>query len=90
MLQLEEKNFDYIYQKDVNNYIAIKGDYMECKGGDVNRYLQDSFFRNNNARIVDIALVDNITKGKDIINNASRKFGQTAFISICASGWAYL
>ena len=66
-LQLEEKDFDYIYQKDVNNYIAIKGDYMECKGSDVNRYLENSFFRNNNARIVDIALVDNIVKGKDII-----------------------
>ena len=24
LLQLEEKNFDYIYQKDVNNYIALK------------------------------------------------------------------
>jgi hypothetical protein len=67
MLQLEEKNFDYIYQKDVNNYIAIKGDYMECKGADVNRYLEDSLFRNNNARIVDIALVDKITKDKDIL-----------------------
>jgi hypothetical protein len=66
-LELEEKDFDYIYQKDVNNYIAIKGDYMECKGGDVNRYLEDSIFRNNNARIVDIALVDNLVKGKDII-----------------------
>ena len=66
-LQLEEKNFDYIYQKDVNNYIAIKGDYMECKGADVNRYLEDSLFRNNNARIVDIALVDKITKDKDIL-----------------------
>jgi hypothetical protein len=66
-LKLEEKDFDYIYQKDVNNYIAIKGDYMECKGGDVNRYLEDSIFRNNNARIVDIALVDNLVKGKDII-----------------------
>ena len=67
LLQLEEKNFDYIYQKDVNNYIAIKGDYMECKGADVNRYLEDSLFRNNNARIVDIALVDKITKDKDIL-----------------------
>jgi hypothetical protein len=66
-LQLEEKDFDYIYQKDVNNYVAIKGDYMECKGADVNRYLEDSLFRNNNARIVDIALVDNLVKGKDII-----------------------
>ena len=66
-LQLEEKNFDYIYQKDVNNYIAINGDYMECKGADVNRYLEDSLFRNNNARIVDIALVDKLTKDKDIL-----------------------
>ena len=40
---------------------------MECKGADVNRYLEDSLFRNNNARIVDIALVDKITKDKDIL-----------------------
>ena len=65
-LQLEEKNFDYIYQKDVNNYIAINGDYMECKGADVNRYLEDSLFRNNNARIVDIALVEKLINNKPI------------------------
>jgi hypothetical protein len=66
-LQLEEKNFDLWVQKDVNNYIAIKDNgKMECKGGDVNRYHKDAFFKNNNARILDIALVEKLVNGKDI------------------------
>jgi hypothetical protein len=66
LLQLEEKEFDLIVQKDVNNYIALKDDYMECKGGDVNRYEKDALFKNNNARILDIALVNKLIHGKDI------------------------
>jgi hypothetical protein len=65
-LQLEEKNFDLLVQKDVNNYIAMKGEKIICKGGDVNRYEEDAFFKNNNARILDIALVDYLVHGKDI------------------------
>ena len=67
-LQLEEKDFDQLIQKDVNNYIAVKGDKIICKGGDVNRYEKDSFYRNNNARILDIALVNHLLYGKDILN----------------------
>lgn len=66
-LELEEKIFDLIVQKDVNSYIAVKGDYMVCKGGDVNRYEKDEFFKNNNSRILDIALVDYLIHGRDII-----------------------
>jgi hypothetical protein len=66
LLQLEEKKFDLIVQKDVNNYIAVKDDYMECKGGDVNRYEEDALFKNNNARILDICLVNKLIHGKDI------------------------
>lgn len=66
-LQLEEKNFDLLVQKDVNNYIAVKGDKFVCKGGDVNRFEEDAFFKNNNARILDLALVNKLVHGKDIL-----------------------
>jgi hypothetical protein len=67
-LELEEKNFDLFVQKDVNNYIAVRdGKPVECKGGDVNRYEKDAFFKNNNARILDIALVEHLIYGKDIL-----------------------
>lgn len=65
-LNLEEKYFDLLVQKDVNNYIAVKKGGLICKGGDVNRYEQDAFFKNNNARILDIALVEHLVNGRDI------------------------
>lgn len=65
-LQLEEKDFDLFHQKDVNNYIAVKDGNLICKGADVNRYEEDALFKNNNARILDIALVDHLVHGKDI------------------------
>jgi hypothetical protein len=65
-LQLEEKDFDLFLQKDVNNYIAVKGDKLICKGGDVNRFEEDALFKNNNARILDIALVNHLVYGKKI------------------------
>ena len=67
-LQLEQKEFDHLIQKDVNNYIAVEGDKITCKGGDVNRYEKDAIFRNNNARILDIALVDHLLYDKDILD----------------------
>jgi hypothetical protein len=66
-LQLEEDYFDLFVQKDVNNYIAVKDGKLKCKGGDVNRYEKDAFFKQNNARILDIALVDYLVHGKDLI-----------------------
>ena len=65
-LNLEEKDFDLFLQKDVNNYIAVKDENLICKGADVNRYEGDALFKNNNARILDIALVDYLVHGKDI------------------------
>lgn len=67
-LTLEEDSFDQFIQKDVNNYIGVKGDKIKCKGGDVGRYNSDSFFKNNSARICDIAIVDNLLYGKSIID----------------------
>jgi hypothetical protein len=65
-LELEEKEFDLFVQKDVNNYIAVSGEKIICKGGDVNRFAEDAFFKNNNARILDIALVEKLVNNKDI------------------------
>jgi hypothetical protein len=66
-LTLEEKNFSQFIQKDVNNYIAVKTDgSLICKGGDVNRYEEDALFKNNNARILDICLVNHLVHGDDI------------------------
>jgi hypothetical protein len=67
-LELEEKLFDQFIQKDVNNYIATAGEKIICKGGDTNRYKKDAVFKNNNARILDIALVDYLLYGKDILD----------------------
>jgi hypothetical protein len=67
-LDLDEKDFDLFHQRDVNNYIAKKGDKLKCKGGDVNRYLKDAYFKNNNARILDIALVNHLIYGIDMID----------------------
>lgn len=58
--------YDLFLQKDVNNYIAVAGEKIKCKGGDVNRYSKDAYFKNNNARILDIALVDYLVHGKDV------------------------
>ncbi|MBW8383103.1 MAG: hypothetical protein K0M69_11360 [Youngiibacter sp.] len=75
-LTLEEDTYDLFIQKDVNNYIAVKGEYskfrgaesIKCKGGDVSRYSHDSLFSNNNTRILDIALVDHLVYGKDVLD----------------------
>lgn len=66
-LTLEEKDFDLFLQKDVNNYVAVNKDgSLICKGADVNRYEKDALFKNNNARILDIALVNHLVYGHDI------------------------
>lgn len=67
-LTLEEDLFKTLIQKDVNNYIAVEPDgNILVKGGDVNRYHADAKFKNNNARILDIALVDNLVYDKPIL-----------------------
>lgn len=68
-LTLEEDVFAKFWQSNVNNYIAMTPEgKLKTKGGDVNRYKKDAVFNNNNARILDIALVDFLTKGKDVID----------------------
>lgn len=69
---LEEKNFDLLVQKDVNNYVAVKGDKFVCKGGDVNRFEEEAYFKNNNARILDLCLVNKLVHGIDVIETLER------------------
>lgn len=64
---LEEDSFDLFIQKDVNNYIGVKDGKIKVKGGDVGRYHGDVWFKNNNTRIVDIAVVDKLVYGKDVL-----------------------
>lgn len=76
LLNLEEKMFDLLIQKDVNNYIAVKEGEIICKGGDVNRFEEDAFFKNNNARILDIALVEYLVNGADIFDTIYKHLDQ--------------
>lgn len=66
-MTLEEDNYDLFIQKDVNNYLAVTGDDIKHKGADVNKYSDDQIFKNNNTRILHIALVNKLIHGKDII-----------------------
>ncbi len=66
---LDNEYYDLLIQRDVNNYIAVeKGTgNIKVKGGDVGRYHNDKPFDNNSTRIVDIAIVDYLVYGKDIL-----------------------
>lgn len=56
-------------QKDVNNYIAREPNgKITVKGGDVNKYDSNKFFSNNSARIIQIAMVENLLNGIPILN----------------------
>lgn len=68
-LELEEDIFETFIQRDVNNYIAVTPDgEIKTKGGDVNNYKKDAYFKNNNTRIVDIAIVEYLVNGKDVLD----------------------
>lgn len=67
-LTLEEDKFDLLVQKDVNNYIAVQNGKVKAKGGYVNRYNSDMFFKNNSARIVDIAIVEHLINDRDVLD----------------------
>lgn len=64
-LSLELDEFDMWIQKDVNNYVAVEGEKIKTKGGECNRYASDNFFSNNDARIIQMALVDKLLFDKD-------------------------
>lgn len=66
---LETDYFTEWIQKDVNNYIAVEEDgKILVKGGDVNKYDKNKFFSNNSTRIVQIAMVEKLVHGTDILD----------------------
>lgn len=75
-LELEEDKFDRFVQKDVNNYVAVEGDKITVKGGDVKRFHKNAEFTNNNARIVDIAIVNKILYNKDVLDTIQDNLDQ--------------
>ena len=59
--ELETDYYKTWIQKDVNNYIAVdEDDKITVKGGEVNRYESPKIFGANNARIVQIVLVEKL------------------------------
>ncbi|SEN20890.1 hypothetical protein [Paenibacillus sp. OV219] len=91
-LKLEEDSFSKFWQRDVNNYIGVTKDgKIKCKGGDTSRYAYDSFFRNNSARILDIALVDKVVYGKSIIDTLTENLDKPElYMYILQAGSTYL
>lgn len=67
--ELELEEYTEFYQENVNNYIGITPEgYIKVKGGDVGRYNKLNPFKNGTTRIVDIAVVENLMYGKDILD----------------------
>ena len=59
--ELETDYYKTWIQKDVNNYIAVdEDDRITVKGGEVNRYESPKIFGANNARIVQIVMVEKL------------------------------
>ena len=75
-LELEEDNFDLFIQKDVNNYIGVKNGKIKAKGGDVVKYNENQYFKNNNARIVDIAIVEYLVNGKNVLDTLKENINE--------------
>lgn len=67
--ELELEEYAEFYQENVNNYIGVTPEgYIKVKGGDVGRYNKLNPFKNGTTRIVDIAVVENLINGKDILD----------------------
>lgn len=76
-VNLEVDHFKTLYQRDVNNYVAIYDDgHIKAKGGDVAHFAGDSAFATNSIRIVSIAIVEWLIHGTDpkttIMNNLDK------------------
>lgn len=60
-LSLDLDEFDRWIQRDVNCYVAVgKDGHIKTKGGDCKLFSSDNLFGNNNARILQIALVEQL------------------------------
>lgn len=75
-LTLEEENFELWIQNNVNNYVAVQNGKIKTKGGDVNRFHSDNFFKNNSIRIADICLVKYLIHGQDVLTTIQEHLNQ--------------
>ena len=68
--RLDTDIFNQWIQKDVNNYIAVEEDgKVTVKGGETNKYQKDLYFKNNNARVVQIVMVEKLLHPeKDVLD----------------------
>lgn len=74
---LETDYFTKWIQKDVNNYVAVAEDgSITVKGGEVNKYQQNKFFSNNSIRIVQIAMVEYLVNGTDILDTFEKHLNE--------------
>ena len=91
-LSLDLDEFDRWIQKDVNNYVAVTPDgHIKVKGGDCNKYHEDKLFANNNARIIHIALVDNLLFGVPVSKTVREHLDNPALYQyILKAGRTYL
>ena len=91
-LSLDLDEFDRWIQKDVNNYVAVAPDgHIKTKGGDCNKYKEDKLFSNNNARIIHMALVDNLLFGTEVWKTVREHLDNPALYQyILKAGRTYL
>ena len=91
-LSLDLDEFDRWIQKDVNNYVAVAPDgHIKVKGGDCNKYKEDKLFSNNNARIIHMALVDNLLFGTEVWKTVREHLDNPALYQyILKAGRTYL
>lgn len=83
-----KKIIDKLWQKDVNNYIYVQGDYIEVKGGYVKNFEGGAYY-NNTTTILDKAVVDYFVYNipiEETINNCNELI---KFQYICKKGPTY-
>lgn len=82
-LELELSEFDYWYQKDVNNYVAVdRNNHIKVKGGEVNHYFDPTDYLDdplhlkagvnwtstNTKGIINKCIVDKLVHGRDFVD----------------------
>lgn len=70
-MKLDSKEIQTLFQRDINNYFIIQKNGYSSYKGEVKRYAKNEFFKNNSLRIVDIGIVDFLTKGKTPIETVT-------------------
>lgn len=87
--EMERDDFSKVWQKDVNNYIAIKTDgHMKTKGGFVSLY-DGGNFKTNSLSIIDKAIVEYLVNGVSPEETIGSETDIFKFQSIVKTGGTY-